>query len=258
MTEWQVRAIELLSERYQFGSGSLHAHKVSALASSIFDQLSSLNLLPHLSQSHRRLLVAAGYAHDIGRSPLALDDIGDLSLPIPPDFSDDDPQLVSFLILQVQLDSQRCPITIPPLDAVDRSVLLYSILSSGSSKVEELEGEPLHDESASQALGGILRIADGLDARHRLMVQGVELRRASRWIRILVRTFDEARIEVATAQDKAGMLSDAIGLRVFVQEMVEGSTKPGWAPAHSVPAIDDRIVDLEEWNREPVNTRTPS
>lgn len=256
MTEWQVRAIELLAERYRFGSGALHAHKVSALASSIFDQLTALSLLPHLSQSHRRLLVAAGYARDLGKSPLALDDISDLSLPLPPDCPEDDPQFVSFLTLQVQLDSQKCPITIPPLDPVDRSVLLYSILSSGSSRVEEVEGEPLHDGFATQTLGGILRIADGLDVRHRLMVQGVELRRASRWIRLLVRTFDEARVEVAAAQDRADMLSDTIGLRVFVQEMVDGNTKPGWAPVHSLPAIDERVVDLAEWNREPVNTRT--
>jgi hypothetical protein len=256
MTEWQVRAIELLAERYRFGSGSLHAHKVSALASSIFDQLCALGLLPHLCQSHRRLLVAAGYSHDVGKSVLALDDIGDQSLSIPPGTEEDDCQLVSFHTLRTQLGSQRCPITIPPLDDMDRSLLLYSVLCSGTSGVGPIEGEPLHDEFAVQTLGGILRIADGLDVRHRLMVQGVELRRASKWIRVLVRTFDEARIEVATAQDRANMMSGAIGLRVFVQELVDGATKPGWTPAYGLPALDDRVVDLQEWNQEPANTRT--
>ncbi len=71
MDERQVRAIELLAEEYDYGRGSLHAHKVAELAASLFEQIQHLGLYPGLSLSNRRTLVAASYAHDLGASPRA-------------------------------------------------------------------------------------------------------------------------------------------------------------------------------------------
>ncbi len=221
MTESQVRAIELLAGEYRFGSGSLHAHKVADLASSLFDQLSSLGLLPCLSISDRRTLVAAGYAHDVGSSPRALKEIGALPPWAPPETKGNGHHIVSFEALRTRSKDSMPTFKLHPLSAVDRSTLLYSVLWNSASDVYEVEPEPLYNRERTTLLAGILRIADALDTRHRLMVQEVQVKKASAWIRLLVHTFDEAGAEVAQARRKSGMLSGALGVRIFVQEVLE-------------------------------------
>ena len=221
MTESQVRAIEHLAEEYRFGSGSLHAHKVADLASSLFDQLTSLGLLPGLSISDRRTLVAAGYAHDIGSSPRALKEVGALPPWAPPETKNDGHHIVSFEALRTRSADSIPTFKLLPLSAIDRSTLLYSVLWNSASTAYEVEPEPLLDRERTTLLAGILRIADALDTRHRLMVQDVQVKKASAWIRLLVHTFDEAGAEVAQARRKSDVLSDALGVRIFVQEVLE-------------------------------------
>jgi hypothetical protein len=220
MTESQVRAIERIAEEYRFGSGSLHAHKVADLASSLFDQLSSLGLLPGLSISDRRTLVAAGYTHDVGSSPRALQEIGTLPPWAPPEAKGNRHHVLSFGALRTRSEDSIPTFKLHPLSAVDRSTLLYSVLWNSASNVYEVKPEPLFDRERTTLLAGILRIADALDTRHRLMVQDVHVKKASTWIRLLVHTFDEAGAEVAQARRKSGMLSDALGIRIFVQEVL--------------------------------------
>ena len=220
MTESQVRAIERLAGEYRFGSGSLHAHKVADLASSLFDQLSSLGLLPGLSISDRRTLVAAGYAHDVGSSPRALKEIGTLPRWAPPEAKGNGHHIVSFEALRTRSEDSMPTFKLHPLSAVDRSTLLYSVLWNSASDACEVDPEPLIDRECATLLAGILRIADALDTRHRLMVLTVQVKKASAWIRLLVHTFDEAGAEVAQARRRSGMLSDALGVRIFVQEIL--------------------------------------
>ena len=221
MTESQVRAIEHLAGEYCFGSGPLHALKVADLASSLFDQLSSHGFLPGLSISDRRTLVAASYVHDVGSSPLALKEIGELPPWAPPEAKDNGHHIVSFEALRTRSEDSMPIFKLHPLSAVDRSTLLYSVLWNSMSGAYEVGPEPLLDRELTTLLAGILRIADALDTRHRLMVQDVQVKKASAWIRLLVHTFDEAGAEVAQARSKSGMLSEVLGVRIFVQEVLE-------------------------------------
>ena len=221
MTESQVRAIERLAEEYRFGSGSLHAHKVADLASSLFDQLSSLGLLPGLSMSDRRTLVAASYAHDVGSSSRALREIGALPPWAPPQAKGNGHHIVSFEALRIRSEDSIPAFKLRPLSAVDRSTLLYSVLWNSTASAFEVDMEPLLDRERTVLLAGILRIADALDTRHRLMVQDIRVKKASGWIRLLVRAFDEAGAEVAQARRKSDMLSRALDTHVFVQEILE-------------------------------------
>lgn len=221
MTELQVRAIERLAEEYRFGSGFLHAHKVADLASSLFDQLSGLGLLPCLSISDRRTLVAAGYAHDVGSSPLALKEIGALPPWAPPEAKGNGHHIVSFEALRTRSEDSIPTLKLHPLSAVDRSTLLYSVLWNSVYSAYEVDPEPLLDRERTTLLAGILRIADALDTRHRLMVRDIQVRKASAWIRLLVHTFDEAGAEVAQARKKSDMLSHALGVHIFIQEVLD-------------------------------------
>ncbi|MBN1856083.1 MAG: hypothetical protein JW846_03920 [Dehalococcoidia bacterium] len=221
MNHPQVRAIELLAEQYAFGAGSLHARKVAALAGSLFDQLSHHAMLPGLTSSARCTLVAAAYAHDIGFSPRAFEDTRGLPSWTSSSPVQDHQHLISFEVLRAHLDLELHAISLPPFSAADRSSILYSVLWSFPGSNRTVPSEPLIAPKNVALMAGILRIADALDVRHRLMVQQVELRRSAAWIRLLVRAFDEAGAEVAAAQDNADLLRRQLGLHIFVQEMIE-------------------------------------
>ena len=66
MTEEQVQAIEFLAKRCDYGYGTAHARKITDLSTSLFDQLSAIDLLPGMSASERRTLFAASLVHNIG------------------------------------------------------------------------------------------------------------------------------------------------------------------------------------------------
>ena len=95
------------------------------------------------------------------------------------------------------------------------------MLWNSASDAYEVDPEPLLDRERTAFLAGILRIADALDTRHRLRVQDIHVKRASAWIRLLVHTVDEAGAEVAQARKKADMLRNALGVHIFVQEILE-------------------------------------
>ncbi|MCK5212404.1 MAG: hypothetical protein KAQ74_00665 [Dehalococcoidia bacterium] len=221
MNHLQVRSIELLAAQYEFGAGSLHAHKVAALASSLFDQFSNQGLLAGLTPSDRCTLVAAGYAHDIGVSPRAFEDTGGLPSWASSADSTDSHHITSFELLRAHLNHAMYEVSLPSLNYVDRSTLLYTILWGSSDYNRTVNIEPLIRPEAVALLSGMLRIANALDVRHRLMVQQVELRKAAAWIRLLVHSFDEAGAEVSAAQESSALLKRQLGLRVFVQETIE-------------------------------------
>ena len=247
MNHRQSRAIEFLAEQYEYGEGSPHAHQVATLAGSLFDQLSKQGLLPGLTLSDRHTLVSAAYAHDIGFSPRAFEDTGGVPSWAPSDNSTDQHHAISFEILRAHLDNKMHSVSLPPFGHVDRSTLLYTVLWGSSGSNRTVNSEPLIDAGTSTLLGGMLRVADALDVRNRLMVQKVELRRSSAWIRLLIRAFDEAGAEVAAAQENAELLSSQLGLRVFVQEIIEpvkGNTAVYEGPFLLQPEVEEYLAAL--------------
>jgi len=221
MTDSQVRAIESLAETCQFGSGSRHAHKVATLASAIFDQLAARNLLQSLHISERRTLIAASYIHDIGtfraidEGPAVQSSAG---------HSSREPEsqcLASFQTLKSILVDPPAALRREPLNAVDRSALLYAVLWHGQSQPHVVADEPIVDDFSTRVIAGILRVAEALDSPARPVVRDVLVRSTSNYIRFLVRTTHSPEGEIDLAQERSDMLSEALGQRIFVQEVIE-------------------------------------
>lgn len=220
MNEVQVHAVELLAQEYDYGWGPLHAHKVADLATSLFDQLSLHGLLPELTLDNRRTLAAAAYLHDIGASPHAQLETSRL-----PEWAEalaepDRHGELGFHLLRSRISHSASERPLSTLTPLERSLLLYSLLWHAASAPYVLDVEPLFDHRKALLLTGLLRVADGLDCDHRLRVRDIRVQRASAWLRLLVRSFAPIAEEVARAQEKSDMLSQAIGLRIFVQEVL--------------------------------------
>ncbi len=221
MNEAQVRVIELLAEAYNYGRGSVHAHKTAGLATSLFDQLENHGLLPGATIADRRTLVAAAYSHDIGVAPQAQEEVGALHGRALEYALSDSPGPVSFLALQQQLNGSSSPVALDPLTAESRSTLLYCVLWHTATSVYTVGSEPLVNMEKAMLLAGILRISCALDYRLRYRVRGIRVLRASAWLRILVRTLAPSAEEIALAQERTTLLGKALRLRVFVQEVVQ-------------------------------------
>ncbi len=221
MNDAQVRAVESLAEEYDYGNGTIHAHKVADLATSLFDQLELHALLPGSSMDDRRTLTAAAYAHDIGVSVRA--HVGPDRLPhwaqtiAEPDRHGE----VAFHLLRCRIRDASPGYHLATLGPGDRSLLLYCLLWHASSAAYVLDIEPVFDRQRALLLAGILRIADGLDCERRLRVRDIQVQKASVWLRLLVRSVAPVTEEIARAREKANMLAQALGLRIFVQEIVE-------------------------------------
>lgn len=221
MTEEQVQAIEFLAKRCDYGCGAAHARKITDLSTSLFDQLSAIDLLPGMSASERRTLFAASLVHNVGVCPKASEEIGLLPPWLPTDSGADMHGSISFQALRSWLDNPPPPLLANPLSSADRSALLYSVLWHTSSKPYEIPDEPLENPDGTMKLAGILRIAEALDMPLRSLVAGVKVMPSATWIRILVRSIGTVSEEVASARERSDLLTQALGLRVFVQQVVE-------------------------------------
>ncbi len=221
MTEGQIQAIELLAKRCDYGYGDAHARKVADLATSLFDQLSTIDLLPGMSASERRTLFAASLVHSIGVSPKVSEEVGLLPPWLPTDSGADVHGSIAFQALRSWLNNPPPPLLSNPLSAADRSALLYSVLWHTSSKPYEIPDEPLVNPESTMKLAGILRIAEALDMPLRSLVAGIKVLSSATWIRILVRSIGTVSEEVAAARERSDLLNQALGLRVFVQQVVE-------------------------------------
>ena len=221
MTEEQVQAIEFLAKRCDYGYGTAHARKITDLSTSLFDQLSAIDLLPGMSASERRTLFAASLVHNIGVSPKASEEIGLLPPWVPTDSGADVHGSISFQALRSWLDNPPSRLLANPLSSADRSALLYSVLWHSASKPYEIPDEPLVNPDSTMKLAGILRIAEGLDMHLRSLVAGIRVMPSATWIRILARSIGTVSDEVAAARGKSDLLAQALGLRVFVQQVIQ-------------------------------------
>lgn len=220
MNDSQVRAVELLAQEYDYGWGSLHAHKVVDLAASLCDQLRELGLLPGVSDDDLRTLKAAGYAHDIGASARATLEAASMPGWIKAFTSTERHGELAFYLLRQRMATASSNHPIVTLSPGDRSLLLYSLLWHAAPEEYVLDIEPVFDLAKTQLLAGMLRIADGLDCEHRLRVRSIRLQNASAWIRILVQSPTSADEETARAREKSDVLSRALGRRLFVQQIM--------------------------------------
>ncbi|MBN1192219.1 MAG: hypothetical protein JXA36_00790 [Coriobacteriia bacterium] len=222
MNDSQVRAVETLAEEYDYGRGRLHAHKVADLSTSLFDQLQWHGLLPDSSLDDRRTLTAASYCHNIGMSPRAQQEAGATSTRLTETVEAGQyAGVTAFDALRTRLSSPLVPPGLNPLSADDRSLLLYTMLWQAWGTPYAVDGEPLANRSTSQVLAGILRVADGLDWRLRMRVRQLQVQKASAWLRILVRTLAPASEEVTEAQKRSDLLAETLGLRLFIQEVLD-------------------------------------
>ena len=222
MNDAQVRAVELLAQEYDYGWGAIHAHKVADLATSFFDQLDLHGLLPGLTLDNRRSLMAACYAHDIGSSPRAQAEASTLPRWAKAFAEPDRHGEMAFHVLRTRISTAPSERPISTLTPEERSTFLHCLLWHASSEPYVLDIEPLIDRRKALLLAGILRIADGLDCEHRCRVREIQVQKASVWLRLLVRSFTSATAEVARSREKANILSQALNLRIFVQEIIDG------------------------------------
>jgi hypothetical protein len=200
----------------------MHAHKVADLAASLFDQLDLHGLLPGLTLDNRRTLMAACYAHDIGASPRAQAEASALPRWAKALAEPDRHGEMAFHVLRSRISTAPSERPISTFSPEERSIFLHCLLWHASPTAYVLDIEPLIDRRKVLLLAGILRIADGLDCEHRCRVREIQVQKASVWLRLLVRSFTSATAEVARAREKANMLSQALNLRIFVQEIIDG------------------------------------
>lgn len=220
MNEAQVHAVELLAQEYDYGLGALHAHKVVDLATSLFDQLVRLELLTDVGVEERRTLAAAACVHAIGRSSRAQLESAQLPAWARTFAEPERHGELCFHLMRCRMNQAPSERQISTLAPAERSLLLYCLLWHAAETPYVVDVEPLFDSRKALLLAGILRIADGLDCRHRLRVKQVQVQRASAWLRLLVRSAEPVPDEVERAREKSDVLSQALGLRIFVQEVV--------------------------------------
>jgi hypothetical protein len=203
------------------GCSAAHARKVTSLATSLFDQLLDMDLLPGMTDSERRVLTAASHAHDTGPCGTA-----SLDVEVPPSNVTTEPTsdtcgATSFETLRLWLKNPPPPLQLNPLSLEDRSMLLYTILWNTAAEPYQVPGEPLLDMDRTTKLAGILRLADGLAGPPRNLVAGCSVVQSAAWVRILARSIADISTEVSSAQRRSDLLSRSLNLRVFVQQVVE-------------------------------------
>jgi exopolyphosphatase/guanosine-5'-triphosphate,3'-diphosphate pyrophosphatase len=182
------RAIETLAKRYQ--SGGMHERQVASLALLLFDRLSVLH---GLESSDRELLYAASIAHDIGRyvNPSAHHKHG------------------AYLIRNSPLAEWQ-----PAELEIVASVVRYHRKALPKPAHFEVVTAAPEDRRRIEALASLLRIADGLDARHLGVVYGLEIEWRGRTLVISVQADQDVSSELGGATFKADLFERTFGTRI--------------------------------------------
>ncbi len=182
------RAIEMLAKRYQ--SGGMHERQVASLALLLFDRLSVLH---GLESPDRELLYAAAIAHDIGRyvNPSAHHKHGAYLIRNSP--------LAEWLPEELQIVA---------------SVVRYHRKALPKPTHFEVVTATPEERRRIEALASLLRIADGLDARHLGVVYGLEIEWRSRTLVISVQADQDVSSELAGATFKADLFERTFGTRI--------------------------------------------
>src|SRR5579875_1132857 len=158
----------------RYQSGGMHERQVASLALLLFDRLAVLH---GLESPDRELLYAAAIAHDIGRyvNPSAHHKHG------------------AYLIRNSPLAEWQ-----------PRELEIVAEVVSASPQ----------DRRRIEALASLLRIADGLDARHLGLVYGLEIEWRGRTLVIAVQADQDIASELAGATFKADLFERTFGIRI--------------------------------------------
>lgn len=170
-----------------------HAQQDARLATKLFDELAPLH---QLGGADRTLLHVAAILHDIG-VPVASK--GHHKTAMRMIQADDTLPLNGRQRRMVSLIA-RCHRRNPPGD--DHA---------------DLEGLSRAELRRLRLLGGILRVADGLDRSHRSLVRDVSCRITARRVTIVCTGVTARSGEIAFAREKSDMLADALGLEIRIK-----------------------------------------
>ncbi len=168
-----------------------HAGHVAELALSLFDQLADEGLDP----SHRRLLEAAAILHDVG-----------------------------YFIAYRRHHRHSCHLVThaelpgfsPREVAVIAAVARYHRGALPKLRHEEYARLSAADRRAVELLGGLLRLADGLDRGRAQRVSSVTLGRRGDALLVTARSSSEPHAELYGAAQKSDLLARSLGLAIRV------------------------------------------
>ncbi|HTV73503.1 MAG TPA: Ppx/GppA phosphatase family protein [Candidatus Acidoferrales bacterium] len=195
----------------RFGSEGVHENRVGALAVELFDRLRGVHTF---EPAERDMLFAAALVHDVGRAVNA----------------SAHHKHGAYIVQNAQ-----------PVGFSSKEISLMSALVRYHRKALP---KPTHPEWANaddatkaqiEGLGGILRLADGLDARHLAVVDSVEVRREGSAIELRVHAQQDIAPEIAAAQFKSDLFTRAFGLAV----RVSAAPRERYAEAESEPSAEE-------------------
>jgi exopolyphosphatase/guanosine-5'-triphosphate,3'-diphosphate pyrophosphatase len=179
--------VHALAER--FGADDVHGSQVGALALELFDTLSDLH---GFEPAERDVLFAAALLHDVGRSIAA----------------SAHHKHSAYIVRNAGLAGWR-PEEVAALAALVR----YHRKSLPKAAHEEWAAATPEERRKILGLGGLLRIADGLDLRRLGLVASVEARAGAEGVAITVRAQQDVTPEIQAAEFKADMFERAFGRR---------------------------------------------
>lgn len=166
-----------------------HAEQVTRLSRLLFDRLSSLH---HLDREHLFLLTCASLLHDIGWMQGG---------------KGHHKASMEFILQETTL----------PLDNWQRKIVALTARYHRRSLPENTHSAylqlPAKDRALVKMLGGILRVADGLDRCHLSVVKDVEVQIHPKIIEFCCQTNAPAMPEMQAAQKKADLLEKALHMK---------------------------------------------
>lgn len=190
------RSVALAAQRYGHDEG--HAQQVEHLALTLFDALASLH---RLRIDDRRLLAFAARLHDIGHHIHEVDHH----------------RHGQYLIENIRMDG-----FVAREVAVLANTVRYHRGSSPKASHAPYQGLSGDDKERVRKLGGLLRLADALDASHRQFVRSLDVSVEPTTIRIDVHIRTGGDLEHWAAAARRDLLEEALGRSVALRFIADG------------------------------------
>lgn len=182
-------AVQSLARR--FGEGGAHGDRVAALAVRLFDATTDLH---GLGATGREVLFAAGLLHDVGRiiAPSGHHKHG------------------AYIVREAGL---------PGWTATEVELVAALVRYHRKSLPKPTHPEWLAADAETQRrigiLGGILRIAEGLDRRHLGVALSLQVRRSGSALTVVLESEQDAGPELDGARFKADLLERTLGVAIL-------------------------------------------
>jgi exopolyphosphatase/guanosine-5'-triphosphate,3'-diphosphate pyrophosphatase len=179
----------------RFGDDGVHENQVAALALLLFDGLGEVH---HFEPADRDILFAAALLHEVGRA------IG----------ASGHHKHGAYIVRNAGLAGWRAE----EIELIAALVRYHRKSLPKPVHIEWLAASPEVREKI-MGLGGMLRLADGLDRRHLGVVASVEPRLEPGLLRLMVEAQQDVSSELDGALFKADLFEKAFGLRVAVEAL---------------------------------------